>query len=252
MAKRIPSETAAEIRRRYDNGETQRALKQEFGISDGTMSRLCGAFYKRNLPPPSNKPGTAIVLAPAQKVAAPVWSQEIGRDVETWATISGATALVSSHGRVFNAAQHRILKPGPIDGYPSVVLTSSADKRRFSSLVHRLVAAAFVPNPEPGLLDQVNHIDSVRTNSFYKNLEWVTGQGNTDHAEQHSPFWAPRVGSGRFNAKLTEADVVEIRKLYKAGVGPTTIAAKFGVHQSNVSNIVAGRSWRHVPDETTS
>ena len=143
-------------------------------------------------------------------------------------------------------AQYKVLKPGLVTGYPSVVLTS-LDGHRFSALVHRLVATAFVPNPELGLLDQVNHIDSVRTNSFYKNLEWVTGQGNTDHAEKHSPFWAPRVGSGRFNAKLTDADVVDIRKLYKAGVGPTIIAAKFGVHQSNVSNILAGRAWRHVP-----
>ena len=47
--------------------------------------------------------------------------------------------------------------------------------------VHRLVALTFIPKPSPEF-NVVNHIDRNRQNNYYKNLEWTTVRGNTQHA----------------------------------------------------------------------
>ena len=51
-------------------------------------------------------------------------------------------------------------------------------------------------------------------------------------------------GANNPRAKLTEAQVIEIRKLYrKGGISQLEIAARYGVNQTNVSFIVRGVSW---------
>lgn len=62
--------------------------------------------------------------------------------------------------------------------YPSVSI--SRDGRLESFLVHRLVAEAFIPNPENK--PYVNHIDGDTHNNHVSNLEWVTQSENINHA----------------------------------------------------------------------
>ena len=47
-------------------------------------------------------------------------------------------------------------------------------------MVHRIVAEAFIPNPDKKLF--VNHIDSNRKNNVVENLEWCTRRENSDHS----------------------------------------------------------------------
>lgn len=53
------------------------------------------------------------------------------------------------------------------------------DKRPRTISVHRLVAIAFIPNPDN--LPEVNHIDENKENPVVTNLEWVTHEGNMRH-----------------------------------------------------------------------
>lgn len=68
--------------------------------------------------------------------------------------------------------------------------------------VHRVVAELYVPNPEGK--PEVNHKDSVRTNSDYTNLEWVTSSENSLHA------YAVGHASQKQKRKLSEEDYLVI------------------------------------------
>lgn len=64
------------------------------------------------------------------------------------------------------------------DGYVSVILKHNNVKKTY--LVHRLVAKAFIPNPDN--LPQINHKDGNKENNNVNNLEWCTAKYNIGHA----------------------------------------------------------------------
>lgn len=102
--------------------------------------------------------------------------------MEQWKEITGYEGLyqVSSCGRV--RSQHktgnRILKQHISRGYCYVTLIE--DNRRIMTLVHRLVAMAFLENPEDKPC--VNHKDGNKENNSVGNLEWVTQSENIRHS----------------------------------------------------------------------
>lgn len=112
---------------------------------------------------------------------------------ELWRDIPGYEGLyqVSNAGRVKSLARlsapfngnvytvrERVLKPWMQNaGYLVVGLNSKA--RRKEHLVHRLVASAFISNPER--LPIVNHINGVKTDNRVDNLEWCSEEFNAWH-----------------------------------------------------------------------
>ena len=103
--------------------------------------------------------------------------EEIWRDVVGFEGVYKVSSL-GNVARVRNGSL-RQLKKCPAGGkhncdYLYVSLTHR-DKVRFSS-VHRLVAEAFIPNPEG--LPQVNHKDEDKFNNCVDNLEWCTASYN--------------------------------------------------------------------------
>lgn len=90
---------------------------------------------------------------------------------------------ISNYGRIFTEQRGgKLLQPyTDRDGYKRLELATNPKAKKY--YVHRLVALMFVEGYFEGAM--VNHIDSVRDNNYYLNLEWVTAQENTDHGVEH-------------------------------------------------------------------
>ena len=89
--------------------------------------------------------------------------------------------LVSTKGRVWSTTYNRFLKPGKSNrGYLRVGLNK--DKTVKWVHVHRLVAEAFIPNPDN--LPTVDHIDGNKLNNNVENLQWLSYSDNTRKANK--------------------------------------------------------------------
>lgn len=97
---------------------------------------------------------------------------------EQWKQIKGYEGLyeISNHGRVrsFHKKPFIMKQWMHYKGHMFIHLNNMGRRKFF---VHRLVALAFIPNPENK--DVVNHIDSNKANNLVTNLEWMTGAENT-------------------------------------------------------------------------
>ncbi len=98
---------------------------------------------------------------------------------EIWKVIDGFEKYeVSSFGRVRNSITGRVLRYATTNGgYVNVGLNHNYIRK--SPAVHRLVAQAFIPNPENK--PQVNHINKIRNDNRVENLEWTTALENNIH-----------------------------------------------------------------------
>ena len=97
--------------------------------------------------------------------------------MEEWRAVPGYEGLyeVSNIGNVRNVRRNKLLRLLKTNnGYIRVFLCKNGIKTGFQ--VHRLVAQAFLPNPDN--LPQINHKDEDKTNNNVTNLEWCTAKYN--------------------------------------------------------------------------
>lgn len=173
---------------------------------------------------------------------------------------------ISTFGRVYSNIINRVLQPAISNGYMTVQLAMNDGSRR-SFYIHRLVAMAFIPNPNPQFFIEVNHKNLQRWDNFYENLEWVTKRDNIYHELENkgheihqmisNKYWGDgysTYGENNGMAKLTEADVrimlsaLENGSSYKeaiiaAGLEPTNNM------RDNLSHIARGHRWKYLQNE---
>ena len=125
-----------------------------------------------------------------------------------------------------------------------LVVTLSGKVKRKISLIHRLVAQAFIPNTENKI--QVNHKDGNKTNNKASNLEWNTSQENITHSIETNLKPSLR-GVNCKSSKLAEKQVLEIREKYIPWkYSMQKLANEYMVTPPTIMCIILRKTWTHI------
>lgn len=159
-----------------------------------------------------------------------------------WRPIPGWTGYeASSLGQIRRTESGRLTQAGRIIGsnvtghYAAVSL--KRDGKFFGVQVHPLVASAFL-GPVPSDRPHINHIDGNKHNNDVRNLEYVTAAENNRHAVRTG--LNPLAGEDNHQAKVTDAQVLELRAAYSTGTRTPDLQARYGLSKSQVTRIVRG------------
>lgn len=128
-------------------------------------------------------------------------------------------------------------------GYPYVQL--SCNGRRRTCGVHRLIAEAWIPNPEEK--PEVAHNDGNRANCHIENLRWATLSENQRDRKRHgtcNSIILKTAGTKNINAILSDEDVISIRRRYRNGETQRSLADEYGIGYSQCSRICRNVSWK--------
>jgi len=183
--------------------------------------------------------------------------KEIWKEIEGWEGLYGISNLgrVKSYDRIVNTKDRsggsttrtvpgRILKHMPTGAkeYPCVELVVDNKNRRKRTCVHRIMAIAFLPNPRG--LNEINHKDGNPKNYDLSNLEWCTHQENMIHAVKTGLLLNRHAPGNKFAAKLSSAQVREIREHLTTGLTHKKIAEKYGVSKGAIGFINRRETWK--------
>lgn len=157
---------------------------------------------------------------------------------EEWRPIKGYEGLyeVSNMGRVksFHSDEEVVLKQAEqLNGYMEVDL--SKDGTTSVKIVHRLVAIAFIPNPNN--YECVNHKDGNKKNNTVDNLEWCSVKENTYHA----------IKTGLMQPLVSSKPIMAYKDGKLVGVFGSIgeCARKLGCNKGNVGDVIHGRLKTH-------
>lgn len=131
-----------------------------------------------------------------------------------WKVIKGFDDYkVNNLGQVFSIKRNKTLKPYEKKGYYGVWLYK--DNKRYFRLVHRLVASAFIPNPNN--LPQINHKDENSKNNNVENLEWCTAKYNSNYGNHNEKIRQRMLQNNPFKGKHHSPETLEKLRLAKLG-----------------------------------
>lgn len=177
--------------------------------------------------------------------------QEIWKDVEGYEKLY----QVSNLGRVkslgnggsknskFSSERILKLKSNKVTGYLYVRLSKDGKQKHYS--IHRLVALAFLPNPNN--FPQINHKDEDKKNNTLQNLEWCSAEYNNNYGTHNKRMV---VSLTNYPSKSKKVLCIETNKVY-----PSTrqIERELGFANGNISAACNGKrksaygyTWRYV------
>lgn len=144
---------------------------------------------------------------------------------------------------VLSLEPQRILAQGKQRNRLTVCLRKN--NKSHTRLVHRIVLLVFKGPCPKGM--EACHNDGDEGNNCLINLRWDTHKNNCADMVRHG---TRIVGENHYQSKLSEKEVIEIKKLYSLGYTKMALAKQFNVSSRNIFFIVNNNSWQHAGDAT--
>lgn len=171
----------------------------------------------------------------------------INRNYEIWKDIEEDPGYqISNMGRIrsFKREKMIIIKLGTNQkGYQFINLFKNS--KYHNERIHSLVIQYFGP-PKPSPEHECNHKDGDKSNNWWTNLEWLTHKQNVNHAVKMG-LWGSSKGENCNLSKLTEKQVIKIRKLHQSGnYTNIEISLAFKISQTCFYGIINKKTWKHI------
>lgn len=152
---------------------------------------------------------------------------------------------IDNEGNVYNYyTKNKIKIHVDSSGYHRV--STKYKGKSFNASVHRLIAIAHIPNPDNK--PEVNHINGIKTDNSISNLEWVTLQENSDHANS-TGLRDSMLGEGSHLNVYPEVLIRSICEMLEQGSRNIDISRSLDVPVTLISDIRNKDTWTHVSDE---
>ena len=156
----------------------------------------------------------------------PIEGYENLYEVSNLGRVRRLESVVTSKAGVKQKFPGKILKPRANKGYLMVQLCKNGIIRDF--LIHRLVAAAFIPNPDKKF--QVNHLSEDKLNNSVENLAWCSAKENINYGTRNK----------RVSEKLSKPVLcVELNQIFPS---LREAARQLSLSVGNISCVLTGRS----------
>ena len=181
------------------------------------------------------------------------WNEE-WKDLELENLSERSKYKISNYGRMVSYYYHDegyLLKLSSVKGY-SVFRCKDKYGTQLGFYMHRLVAQHFLPEPREDQ-NQVIHLDNIKHNNYFENLQWASEKEKRAHQDKMNPGWSLKGNLGkRKYSKLTESQVKLIKRKINDPNRKTRmkiIARRYGISEMQLYRIKSGENWGSVsPD----
>jgi hypothetical protein len=176
-------------------------------------------------------------------------------NIEIWKDIQGYENLyqISSFGNVkslgnggSNKSKEKLLKQRICKGYFNVGLCKDGKQKKYQ--VHRLVAQAFLDNPNN--YPQVNHKNEIKIDNCISNLEWCTQAYNNNYGtrlERHSKTMKGKTHTQKTKDKMSISHQISIVQIHQSGLivgvydSAKEVSEVLGINRGDISSCLKGK-----------
>lgn len=163
---------------------------------------------------------------------------------EKWSEVMGYDGkyLISNNGllKSFKYTEKGRLLAKNINRLGYSVYTLSNNSKTKTHTIHRLVAIAFIPNPDNK--DFVNHKDGNKLNNNVDNLEWCTHSENMIHAIT-TGLKTPISGICHYNSRFNKSEILDIRN---SQLSESKLATRYGVNRATIGKIKRLERYKNI------